>query len=155
MTHYEGDLRAPDGARFAIIASRWNPRISDTLVAGARATFAAHGIAEDAVDVVRVPGAWEIPAVAARIAAGGAHAGIIALGCVIRGDTRHFEHVADRCADGLMRAALDHGVPVANGVLAVDDQQDAERRAGGSHGNKGEECALVAIEMASLMEKLP
>ena len=154
MTHYEGDLRAPDGARFAIIASRWNPRISDTLVAGARATFAAHGVAENAVDVVRVPGAWEIPAVAARIAAGGAHAGIIALGCVIRGDTRHFEHVADRCADGLMRAALDHGVPVANGVLAVDDQQDAERRAGGSHGNKGEECALVAIEMANLAEKL-
>jgi 6,7-dimethyl-8-ribityllumazine synthase len=154
MTHYEGDLRAPDGARFAIIASRWNPRISDTLVAGARATFAGHGIAEDAVDVVRVPGAWEIPAVAARIAAGGAHAGIVALGCVIRGDTRHFEQVADRCADGLMRVALDHGMPVANGVLAVDEQEDAERRAGGSHGNKGEECALVAIEMASLMEKL-
>jgi 6,7-dimethyl-8-ribityllumazine synthase len=155
MTHYEGDLRAPDGARFAIIASRWNPRISDTLVAGARATFAGHGIAEDAVDVVRVPGAWEIPAVAARIAAGGAHAGIVALGCVIRGDTRHFEHVADRCADGLMRVALDHGMPVANGVLAVDEQEDAERRAGGSHGNKGEECALVVIEMASLMGKLP
>ncbi|GAB3307476.1 6,7-dimethyl-8-ribityllumazine synthase [Luteimonas notoginsengisoli] len=154
MSHYEGDLRAPDGARFAIIASRWNPRISDTLVAGARATFAAHGVAEDAVDVVRVPGAWEIPAAAARIAAAGAHAGIIALGCVIRGDTRHFEHVADGCADGLMRVALDHGVPVANGVLAVDAQEDAERRAGGSHGNKGEECALVAIEMASLAEKL-
>src|SRR3546814_7477956 len=66
MSHYEGDLRAPDGARFAIIASRWNPRISDALVAGARETFASHGIAEDAVDVVRVPGAWEIPAVAAR-----------------------------------------------------------------------------------------
>jgi 6,7-dimethyl-8-ribityllumazine synthase len=154
MTHYEGELRAPDGARFAIIASRWNPRISDALVAGARATFAAHGVAEGAVDVVRVPGAWEIPAVAARIAAAGAHAGILALGCVIRGDTRHFEHVADRCADGLMRVALDHNVPVANGVLAVDEQEDAERRAGGSHGNKGEECALVAIEMASLMGKL-
>src|SRR3546814_3177719 len=112
-------------------------------------------IAEDAVDVVRVPGAWEIPAVAARIAAGGGHAAIIALGCVIRGDTRHFEHVADRCADGLLRVALDYRVPVANGVLAVDEQEDAERRAGGSHGNKGEECALVALEMASLLGKLP
>src|SRR3546814_11569239 len=93
MSHYEGDLRAPDGARFAIIASRWNPRISDALVAGARETFASHGIAEDAVDVVRVPGAWEIPAVAARIAAGGGHAAIIALGCVIRGATRHCQRV--------------------------------------------------------------
>ncbi len=155
MAHYEGDLRAPDGARFAIIASRWNPRISDALVTGARETFASHGIAADAVDVVRVPGAWEIPVVAARIAAAGSHAGIVALGCVIRGDTRHFEHVADRCADGLLRVSLDHGVPVANGVLAVDEQEDAERRAGGSHGNKGEECALVAIEMASLLGRLP
>src|SRR5690606_35639133 len=149
MAHYEGDLRVPDGARFAIIASRWNPRISDALVAGARETFASHGVADDAGDVVRVPGAWEIPAVAARIAAGGAsqpisdarvaggreawashgvagsagavwrvrgaweipavarrlaaggaHPAIVARGCVIGGDTRHFEHVADRCADG-------------------------------------------------------
>ena len=155
MPHHEGDLRAPAGARFAIIASRWNPRIVDALVAGARKTFAEHGIDEDAIDVVRVPGAWEIPQAAARIAASGAHRAIVTLGCVVRGDTRHFEHVADRCADGLLRVSLDHGVPVANGVLAVDAQEDAERRAGGSHGNKGEECALVAIEMASLMAALP
>ena len=155
MPHFEGDLTAPAGARFAIIASRWNPRISDALVTGARATFAGHGIGEDAVDVVRVPGAWEIPNVAARVAASGQYAAIVALGCVIRGDTRHFEHVADRCADGLMRVALDYRMPVANGVLAVDEQEDAERRAGGSHGNKGEECALVALEMTSLMDKLP
>jgi 6,7-dimethyl-8-ribityllumazine synthase len=155
MTHHEGDLRAPDGARFAIIASRWNPRITDTLVAGARKTFAEHGVAEDAIDVIRVPGAWEIPVVAARIAAGSTHAAIVALGCVVRGDTRHYEHVADRCADGLMRVALDYRLPVANGVLAVDNQVDAEHRAGGSHGNKGEECAMVVIEMASLMDKLP
>lgn len=154
MTHHEGDLRAPDAARFAIIASRWNPRITDALVAGARKTFAEHGVAEDAIDVIRVPGAWDIPVAAARVAATGTYGAIIALGCVVRGDTRHFEHVADRCADGLMRVALDHGVPVANGVLAVDDPLDAEHRAGGSHGNKGEECALVAIEMASLMDKL-
>ncbi|MBB1473747.1 MULTISPECIES: 6,7-dimethyl-8-ribityllumazine synthase [unclassified Luteimonas] len=154
MTHHEGDLRAPQGARFAIIASRWNPRIVDALVAGARATFDGHGVAADDVDVVRVPGAWEIPLAAARLAQGGRHAAIVALGCVVRGDTRHFEHVADRCADGLARVQLDHGVPVANGVLAVDEQADAENRAGGSHGNKGEECALVALEMASLLAVL-
>lgn len=155
MTHLEGDLRAPDGARFAIIASRWNPRITDALVTGARKTFAEHGVAEDAVDVIRVPGAWEIPVAAARLAASSTHSAIVALGCVIRGDTRHFEHVADNCADGLMRVSLDFGMPVANGVLAVDEPEDAEARAGGSHGHKGEECALVAIEMANLMDKLP
>lgn len=155
MTHHEGDLLAPQGARFAIIASRWNPRIVDTLVGAARATFEGNGVAVDAVDVIRVPGAWEIPVVAARLARDGRHAAIIALGCVVRGDTRHFEHVADACAEGLARIQADHGVPVANGVLAVDDMVDAENRAGGSHGNKGEECALVAIEMASLLGKLP
>ena len=154
MSHFEGDLRAPEGARFAIIASRWNPRIVDALVAGARRAFADHGVAEAALDVVRVPGAWEIPVAASRIAAAGAHRAIVALGCVVRGDTRHFEQVADGCSDALMRVALDSGVPVANGVLAVDAHEDAERRAGGSHGNKGEECALVAIEMANLSEKL-
>ena len=155
MPHIEGDLRRPAGARYAIIASRWNPRITDTLVAGARKTFAEHGVDDDAVDVVRVPGAWEIPVVAGRLARSGGHAAIVALGCVVRGDTRHFEQVADGCSDGLMRIALDTGVPVANGVLAVDRFEDAEARAGGSHGNKGEEAALVVIEMSHLMQQLP
>jgi 6,7-dimethyl-8-ribityllumazine synthase len=155
MPHFEGDLRAPSGARFAILASRWNPRITDALVAGARRVFADHGVHADAVDVVRVPGAWELPVVAAELAAAGRHAAIVALGCVVRGDTRHYEHVADRCADGLMRVSLDHRVPVCNGVLAVEQHEDAEKRAGGSYGNKGEEAALVAIEMAHLMEQLP
>ena len=154
MPHYEGELRAPEAARFAIIASRWNPRITDALVIGARQSLADNGVADTAVDVVRVPGAWEIPVVAARIAAAGQHAAIIALGCVIRGDTRHYEHVADRCAEGLMRVALDFGIPVMNGVLAVERIEDAEVRAGGSHGNKGEETALAAIEMAQLLEQL-
>ena len=155
MPHIEGDLRSPPGARYAIIASRWNPRITDTLVAGARKTFADHGVDEAAVDVIRVPGAWEIPVAAARLAAAGVHAGIVALGCVVRGDTRHYEQVADGCSDGLMRVALDWRVPVANGVLAVERFEDAEARAGGSHGNKGEEAALVAIEMAHLLTQLP
>jgi 6,7-dimethyl-8-ribityllumazine synthase len=154
MPLYEGDMRAAPGARFAIIASRWNPRITDTLVAGARRTFAEHGVAEGAVDVIRVPGAWELPLAAAAVAKKGSHAAIVALGCVVRGDTRHYEQVADGCSDGLMRVAIDHGVPVANGVLAVDRFEDAEARAGGSHGNKGEECALVVLEMAQLLEQL-
>ncbi|HEU4991746.1 MAG TPA: 6,7-dimethyl-8-ribityllumazine synthase [Luteimonas sp.] len=155
MAHYEGDLRPAPGARFAILASRWNPRITDALVAGARKAFADNGVAEDAIDVVRVPGAWELPLAAARIGAAGTHAAIVALGCIVRGDTRHYEHVADGCAEGLMRVALDHGLPVCNGVLAVEDHAHAVARAGGSHGNKGEECALVAIEMAHLLHALP
>lgn len=151
MAHLEGDLRSPPQARYAIIASRWNPRITDTLVAGARQTFADHGIDESAVDVVRVPGAWEIPVAARALAVAGGHAAIVALGCVVRGDTRHYEQVADGCSEGLMRVALDHGVPVMNGVLAVERHQDAEARAGGNHGNKGEEAALAAIEMANLL----
>ena len=154
MPHYEGELRASEAARFAIIASRWNPRITDALVTGARQTLAGNGVADAAVDVIRVPGAWEIPLAAARIAARSQHAAIIALGCVIRGDTRHYEHVADRCAEGLMRVSLDFGIPVLNGVLAVERIEDAEVRAGGSHGNKGEETALAAIEMAQLLEQL-
>ena len=151
MPFIEGDLRAPQGARFAILASRWNPRIVDALVASAREAFAANGVDEAAVDVVRVPGAWELPVAARALALAGRHAAIVALGCVVRGDTRHYEHVADGCADGLMRVALEHRVPVVNGVLAVETIEDAERRAGGSHGNKGEEAALVAIEMTQLL----
>jgi 6,7-dimethyl-8-ribityllumazine synthase len=155
MARYEGDLRATEGARFAILASRWNPRITDALVDGARQAFVGNGVAEDAVDVIRVPGAWELPLAAARIGAAGAHAAIVVLGCVVRGDTRHYEHVADGCAEGLMRVALDHGLPVLNGVLAAERFEDAEARAGGNHGNKGEEAALAAIEMVQLLRQLP
>ncbi|WP_125075969.1 6,7-dimethyl-8-ribityllumazine synthase [Pseudoxanthomonas sp. SGT-18] len=155
MTLYEGDLRVPAGARFAILASRWNARITDALVAGARRSLADNGVPEDAVDVVRLPGAWELPMAARKLATAGTHAAIIALGCVVRGDTRHYEHVADLCAEGLMRVALDTGVPVLNGVLAVERFEDAEARAGGSHGNKGEEAAMAALEMVNLLERLP
>ena len=155
MSHFEGDLRATDGARFAILASRWNPRITDALVAGARKAFIDNGVVEDVIDVIRVPGAWEIPVAAARIAAARTHVAIVALGCVIRGDTRHYEQVADGCSEGLMRVALDYRLPVCNGGLAVEAYEDALKRAGGTHGNKGEEAALVAIEMAQLLEQLP
>ena len=154
MKHFEGDLRAPEGARFAIIASRWNPRITDALVAAARDTFVGNGVDETSIDVVRVPGAWELPMAAREVAVAGRHAAIVALGCVVRGDTRHYEQVADGASDGLMQVALETGVPVANGVLAVERFEDAQARAGGSHGNKGEEAALVVIEMADLQRKL-
>ena len=154
MPHLEGDLRAAPGARYAILASRWNSRITDQLVAGARAAFAAQGVADDALDVVRVPGAWELPLAAECLARAGRHAALVALGCVVRGDTRHYEQVADGASDGLMRVALDTGVPVLNGVLAVERFEDALARAGGSHGNKGEEAALAALEMVNLLERL-
>ena len=153
MPSFEGDLRAPEGARFAIIASRWNARITEALIEGARKAMRDHGVGEDAVDVFRVPGAWELPVLAARLAATGGYAGIVALGCVVRGDTRHFEHVADGCSEGLMDVAMEFGLPVANGVLAVERVEDAEARAGGSHGNKGEEAAMVVIVMSDLLAR--
>ncbi|HVX03624.1 MAG TPA: 6,7-dimethyl-8-ribityllumazine synthase [Rhodanobacteraceae bacterium] len=146
-------LRSPTGARYAVIASRWNGDIVDALVDGARRAFAEQGVADDSLDVLRVPGAWELPVLAQRLAQDGRHAVIVALGCVVRGETRHYEHVADECARGLMRVALDSGVPVLNGVLAVEDEADAWARAGGARGNKGADVALSAIEMAMLLKE--
>jgi 6,7-dimethyl-8-ribityllumazine synthase len=154
MSERTGALRPVSNARYAIVASRWNPRIVEALVAGAVRALGEHGVAAGAIDIVRVPGAWEIPLAAARLAAAGRHAAIIALGCVVRGDTRHYEHVADGCANGLMRVALDFRTPVLNGVLAVEKHADAEARAGGAHGNKGEDVALAALEMADLVVQL-
>ena len=154
MSHYQGELRVAADARFAIIASRWNPRIVDALVEGARVALTIHGVNPSQVDVVRVPGAWEIPLACAELARSKRYAALIALGCVVRGDTRHFEHVSDLCAQGLMQISLQHHVPVSNGVLAVEQHADAAARAGGVHGNKGEEAAVVAIEMADLQRRM-
>jgi len=155
MPTLSGELRSPAAsARFAILASRWNPGVVDALIDGAQRAFAGHGVAAAALDLVRVPGAWEIPPTSAQLAMTDRYAAIVALGCVVRGETRHYEHVADECARGLMRVALDHGVPVLNGVLAVERHEDAQARAGGAHGNKGEEVALAALEMADLWHKL-
>ncbi len=154
MPVIEGQLRVRSDARFAVLASRWNPGIVDAMVEAAVSTLRGHGAAEDRIDVVRVPGAWEIPQAASLLAAQAGHDALIALGCVIRGDTRHYEQVADGCAQALMQVALTHGVPVLNGVLAVERHEDAVARAGGVHGNKGEEAALAAIEMADLLEQL-
>src|SRR5512146_1162927 len=154
MPEFAGEVRIHANARFAIIASRWNPGIVAALIDGARRSLAANGVDDSAVDIVRVPGAWELPMVAARLALADRYAAILALGCVVRGETRHYEHVADGCAQGLMRVALDHGVPVLNGVLAVERHDDAQARAGGAHGNKGEEVALAALELADLWHSL-
>lgn len=154
MSHYQGELRVAADARFAIIASRWNPRIVDALVEGARVALTIHGVNPSQVDVVRVPGAWEIPLACAELARSKRYTALIALGCVVRGDTRHFEHVSDLCAQGLMQISLQHHVPVANGVLAVEQHADAAARAGGVHGNKGEEAAVVAIEMTDLQRRM-
>lgn len=143
-------LQAPAGARFAVVASRWNGEVVDVLVDGAREALAEAGVDGADIDVLRVPGAWDIPAVAARLAEDGRHAAIIALGCVIRGQTRHYEHVADGCAHGLMDVATRHGLPVLNGVLAVEQAEHALARAGGSAGNKGREVAQAAVEMTLL-----
>lgn len=154
MPERTGAVRPIHSARYAIVASRWNPRIVDALVAGAVRALREHGVDDEAIDIVRVPGALEIPLAAARLASAERHVAIIALGCVVRGETRHYEHVADGCAEGLRRVALDFWVPVLDGVLAVEQHADAEARAGGAHGNKGEDVALAALEMADLMVQL-
>jgi 6,7-dimethyl-8-ribityllumazine synthase len=154
MPLIEGEMRAATGARFAILASRWNPRITDALVDGARRAMQGQGVDEAEIDLVRVPGTWELPVTAAALAATGSYAALVALGCVVRGETRHYEHVADECAKGLMRVAIDYRLPVANGVLAVEDHAHAQSRAGGVHGNKGEEAAMAALEMSRLLHKI-
>lgn len=152
MPRFEGDLRPHPTGRYAIVASRWNPKITDVLVDGARKALVDNGVEAERIDVVRVPGAWEIPLAAAALARAGGTIAIVALGCVVRGDTRHYEQVADGCSDALMRVQLDFQLPVANGVLAVEAYADAEARAGGAMGNKGEEAALAALEMSDLLK---
>jgi len=154
MTLYEGDLRLPEGTRFAILASRWNARITDTLVTGARQCLADNGVPEAAVDVVRLPGAWELPVAARQLAQGGRHHALIVLGCVIRGDTAHFDYVAGGAANGLMQVSLDHGLPVGFGVLTVDTLEQALDRAGAKAGNKGADAALAVIEQLNLVRQL-
>ncbi|MFB9067169.1 6,7-dimethyl-8-ribityllumazine synthase [Pseudofulvimonas gallinarii] len=139
----------PEGA-FAIVHSRYNAEIVQALVKGARDTLKAQGVGERDIRVTEVPGAWELPLAAAYVADDEDVVAVIALGCVVRGETRHFEHVADECARGLMTVQLESGIPVANGVLAVEQYEHARERAGGKLGNKGEECALAAITMARL-----
>lgn len=148
-----GDFSAP-WARFAVVAGRFNSFIVDHLVNGAVDTLMRHGVDVKAVDVVHAPGAFEIPLVAQRLAASKQYDAIIAVGCVIRGATPHFDYVAGECAKGIAAVALKFDMPIAFGVLTVDTIEQAVERAGTKAGNKGAEAAMSALEMASLLKRL-
>jgi 6,7-dimethyl-8-ribityllumazine synthase len=154
VTTYEG---TPDGRgrRVAIVAARFNEVVTRKLVEAATATLEGAGVAEENVDIAWVPGAFEIPLVARRMARSRRHDAVICLGAVIRGETAHFELVANEAAAGIREVARDAGIPVIFEVLATEDLGQAMDRAGGAHGNKGRDAAMVALEMASLLEALP
>lgn len=143
-----------EGRRFAVLASRFNEAIVQKLVDGALDALVRHGARADDVDLVWVPGAWELAMAARRLMASERYDAIVALGAVIRGDTPHFDYVAGAAADGLLRASADFELPIAFGVLTCDDTAQAEARAGGEHGNKGWDAALAAMEMADLFDRL-
>jgi 6,7-dimethyl-8-ribityllumazine synthase len=144
----------PADRRFAIVVSRFNDLVTDRLLAGARACLAQHGVADENVDVIWVPGAWELPIAAQSAARGGRYAALIALGCVVRGETPHFDYVAGGAAHGLARVALESGIPVALGLLTTETSDQALARAGGKSGNKGWDAAQSALEMAGLLGRL-
>jgi 6,7-dimethyl-8-ribityllumazine synthase len=148
-----GDLIARD-LRFVIVAARFNDMIVDSLIRGAVDVLVRHGAAEKQIELVRVPGAFDLPLVVQKLAASKRCDAIVALGAVIRGATPHFDHVAGQCAAGLARASLETGVPVAFGVLTTDTIEQAIERAGTKAGNKGADAALCALELANLLRRL-
>ena len=154
MPEFAGELSAPEG-RFALVAARFNSLVVDRLVVGAQLAFRQHGVALDRIDVFQVPGALEIPLIARKAAETGRYVAVVCLGCVVRGDTAHFDVVVQQSAAGCSQAALATGVPVLNAILTTDTMEQALDRAGGKSGNKGAEAALAAIETASLIRKMP
>jgi 6,7-dimethyl-8-ribityllumazine synthase len=149
----EGDHLARD-LRFAIVASRFNEFIVESLIRGAIEALERHGASEKQIELIRVPGAFEMPTAVKKLLAERRHDAVIALGAVIRGATPHFQYVAGECASGLARVALETGIPIAFGVLTTDSVEQAVERAGGKNGNKGAEAAVTAIEMANLLRRL-
>ena len=143
-----------EGRRFAVLASRFNHEITERLVDGAMDALVRHGTAADDVDVVWVPGAWELPAAARRLLASERYHALIAIGAVVRGDTPHFDYVAGEAPRGLAMASTDFDVPVGLGVLTCDTMEQAMARAGGEYGNKGWDAAMAALEMADLFDRL-
>ena len=142
------------GLKFAIIVGRFNSVITDRLLDGALDGLRRAGCAGEDIEVVKVPGSWEMPVVAAELARQKRHDAIIALGCVIRGETPHFDYVAGEAAKGLAQAAAQTGIPVAFGVLTTNTLEQALDRAGAKSGNKGLDAAMAAVEMANLMRQL-
>ena len=153
MPEIQGSTEA-GGRRFAVVASRFNELVTERLVQGATACLLQHGAREGDVDVIWVPGAWELPLAAARAVATGRYDAVVAIGCVIRGETPHFDYVAGAAARGLGELARTGSIPVTFGVLTTDDADQALARAGGKAGNKGWDAALAALEMASLYTRL-
>ncbi len=149
----EGDLHSRE-LRFVIVASRFNDFIVDQLVRGAIDMLRRHGAGEKQIELVRVPGAYELPLVARKLALTKRYDAVIALGAVIKGATAHFDYVAGECASGLARVANDTGIPVAFGVLTTDTIEQAMERAGTKAGNKGADAAVTAIELANLLRKI-
>jgi 6,7-dimethyl-8-ribityllumazine synthase len=154
VNEIRGDFEAR-GRRIAVVVSRFNEHVTSKLLEGALDCLRAHDIAEDDLVVVWVPGAFELPLVARRLAASGDHDAVICIGAVIRGDTAHFDHVAGQAATGIRAAAEATGVPVIFGVLTTDSLEQAMDRAGGAHGNRGWDAAMAALETASVLERLP
>jgi 6,7-dimethyl-8-ribityllumazine synthase len=154
MPTYEGTLAPPSG-RFALVAAKFNHVVVDHLVQGAKDALRRHGVAEGAVDLFWVPGSFEIPLVANRLANSKKFVAVICLGAVIRGDTDHYDHVASGAVGGIASAGVDSGVPVILGLLTCDTLEQATNRAGGKAGNKGFEAATAAIEMVNLLQQLP
>jgi 6,7-dimethyl-8-ribityllumazine synthase len=150
----EGTLEA-DGMRLGIIVSRFNQFITEKLLTGAVDAVTTHGGSEDSVTVVRVPGAFEIPLIADRMAASGSFDGLICLGAVIRGDTPHFEYVSDAVTRGLGEAVSRHRIPIGFGVLTTNNVEQAMERSGLKDANKGYEAALTTIEMISILRQIP
>ncbi|MGI5835030.1 MAG: 6,7-dimethyl-8-ribityllumazine synthase [Chloroflexota bacterium] len=147
---YEGELIGK-GLRFALVVSRFNEFISSKLLGGAKDALIRHGVVEENIDLAWVPGAFEIPLVAKRMAQTGSYAGVICLGAVIRGATPHFDYVAAEVAKGIAHAGMETGVPVIFGVITADNLEQAIERAGTKAGNKGFDAAVTAIEMANLL----
>ncbi len=149
----EGNLSAK-GLKFALIVSRFNDFICDRLQGGAVDTLLRSGADDADIEIFKVPGAFEMPLVASKVAGSGAHDAIICLGAVIRGATAHFDYVAGEAAKGIARVSTDSGVPVAFGVITADNLEQAIERAGTKSGNKGRDAALTAIEMATLLKSI-
>lgn len=150
---YEGKLNIHN-ARFCIVCARFNSFIVDSLEAGAIDALIRHGAKHADIDVVRVPGAYELPLAVKKVAATGRYDAIIALGAVIRGSTPHFDYVAGECVKGMSHVSLEHELPVAFGVLTVDTIEQAIERAGTKAGNKGAEAAITSVEMVNLIREL-
>ena len=149
----EGDLQCRE-LRFAIVAARFNDFIVEQLIRGAVDALKRHGAADKQIEIVRAPGAYDMPLVARKLAQSRKYDAIVALGAVIKGATAHFDYVAGECASGLARVSQDTGVPIAFGVLTTDTIEQAIERAGTKAGNKGVDAALSAIEMVNLLKKL-